>query len=43
MKEGCCGAIYPIYEHDGRKWVLMSVPKDHYETAGLAEEKAVEK
>lgn len=40
MKEGCSGAVYPVYEHDGRKWVLMSVPKDRYKEAGFAEVKA---
>jgi len=36
LKEGCSGAVYPIYEHEGLKWVLMSVPHDRYEATGLA-------
>jgi len=36
MKEGCSGTIHPMYTHDNRKWVLMSVPVEHYATTGLA-------
>jgi len=36
LKEGCSGVVHPIYEHGGLKWVLMSVPQDHYEATGLA-------
>ncbi|KAH8105291.1 hypothetical protein BXZ70DRAFT_1004805 [Cristinia sonorae] len=35
MSDGCSGTSYPVYEHDGKKWVLMSVPKMHYEATGL--------
>ncbi len=35
LKEGCSGAVYPIYEHEGLKWVLMSVLHDHYEATVL--------
>jgi len=36
MKEGCSGTIHPMYTHNNRKWVLMSVPDEHYGTTGLA-------
>jgi phage terminase large subunit-like protein len=36
MKEGCSGTIHPMYTHNSRKWVLMSVPVEHYGTTGLA-------
>ncbi|KAF9498173.1 hypothetical protein BDN71DRAFT_1429063 [Pleurotus eryngii] len=36
MKDGCHGTIHPMYEHDGFKWVLMSVPTENYEASGLS-------
>lgn len=35
MKDGCNGTIHPMYDYDGRKWVLMSVPAEHYGATGL--------
>ncbi|KAG5715604.1 hypothetical protein E4T56_gene19775 [Termitomyces sp. T112] len=35
MKEGCSGAVYPIYEARGKKWVVMSVPADTLKNTGL--------
>lgn len=37
MKDGCSGALYPMYTHDGHRWVLMSVPAEHYTSTGLSE------
>ncbi|KAI5983900.1 hypothetical protein EDD15DRAFT_2375885 [Pisolithus albus] len=37
MKDGCSGALYPMYTHDGRRWALMSVPTEHYTSTGLSE------
>jgi hypothetical protein len=36
MKEGCSGTVHPMYTHNDRKWVLMSVPDEHYGATGLA-------
>ncbi|KIL67264.1 hypothetical protein M378DRAFT_159661 [Amanita muscaria Koide BX008] len=36
MKDGCSGTIHPMYTHNERKWVLMSVPEEHYGITGLA-------
>ncbi|KAI0697584.1 hypothetical protein BC835DRAFT_1413620 [Cytidiella melzeri] len=36
MKDGLSGAVHPIYEHDGRKWILLSVPEEHFHKTGLA-------
>ncbi|KAF7437235.1 hypothetical protein PC9H_004072 [Pleurotus ostreatus] len=36
MKDGCHGTIHPMYEHDGLKWVLMSVPSENFEASGLS-------
>jgi hypothetical protein len=36
MKEGCSGTVHPMYTYSERKWVLMSVPDEHYEATGLA-------
>lgn len=36
MSGGCSGTAYPVYEHGGRKWVLMSVPSKHYGATGLS-------
>ncbi|KAI6014175.1 hypothetical protein EDC04DRAFT_2578949 [Pisolithus marmoratus] len=30
MKDGCSGALYPMYTHDGRRWALMSIPTEYY-------------
>ncbi|KAI0697586.1 hypothetical protein BC835DRAFT_1305183 [Cytidiella melzeri] len=36
MKDGLSGAVHPIYEHGGRKWILLSVPEEHFHKTGLA-------
>ena len=36
LQEGCSGIVHPMYEHDELKWVVMSIPKEHCETTGLA-------
>ena len=35
MKDGLSGKVHPIYTHDGRKWVLLSVPDENYSLTGL--------
>ncbi|KAF9441232.1 hypothetical protein P691DRAFT_684645 [Macrolepiota fuliginosa MF-IS2] len=35
MGDGTSGTAYPVYEHEGRKWVLLSVPESHYHMTGL--------
>ena len=35
MGDGSSGAAHPVYEHEGRKWVLLSVPDEHYHVTGL--------
>ncbi len=35
MTEGCSGTSHPVYERGGRKWVLFSVPEQHYHATGL--------
>lgn len=36
MKDGLSGTVHPIYTHEGRKWVLLSVPDEHYHKTALA-------
>ncbi|KAI5984671.1 hypothetical protein EDD15DRAFT_2583310 [Pisolithus albus] len=37
MKDGCSGALYPMYTRDGHRWALMSVPAEHYASTGLSD------
>ncbi|EPS93371.1 hypothetical protein FOMPIDRAFT_60893 [Fomitopsis schrenkii] len=30
FKDGQSGAAHPIYTHEGRKWILLSLPEEHY-------------
>ena len=36
LKDGQSGAAHPIYTHDGRKWILLSLPDEHYQKSALA-------
>ncbi|KAI6134241.1 hypothetical protein EDD17DRAFT_1659331 [Pisolithus thermaeus] len=36
MKDGCSGALYPMYTRNGRRWALMSVPAENYTSTGLS-------
>ena len=36
LKDGVSGAAHPIYTHDGRKWILLSLPDEHYSKSELA-------
>ncbi|KZT64544.1 hypothetical protein DAEQUDRAFT_717868 [Daedalea quercina L-15889] len=36
LKDGQSGAAHPIYTHEGRKWILLSLPDEHYQSSVLA-------
>ncbi|EPS93370.1 hypothetical protein FOMPIDRAFT_1056031 [Fomitopsis schrenkii] len=36
FKDGQSGAAHPIYTHEGRKWILLSLPEEHYRNSALA-------
>lgn len=36
MKDGCSGALYPMYTRSGHRWALMSVPAENYTSTGLS-------
>ncbi|KAJ8517951.1 hypothetical protein ONZ45_g4964 [Pleurotus djamor] len=36
MKEGCQGSIHPMYDYAGKRWVLMAVPTQFYDSTGIA-------
>ncbi|KAI0724977.1 hypothetical protein C8Q72DRAFT_786381 [Fomitopsis betulina] len=38
FQDGLSGAAHPIYTHGGRKWILLSLPEEHYRNSALAQQ-----